>query len=98
MILSKQGITKALISLRGCAGWSAPLLFSNPIDRFYRVEAQLTNESAFLLQWFLLDLKDNLIQVSFDLFELMFKIVNNFSVMSGHLELSDLFLYVYLNI
>ena len=30
MILSKRRITKALISLRGCAGWSAPMLFANP--------------------------------------------------------------------
>ena len=30
MILSNKRITKALISLRGCAGWSAPLLFANP--------------------------------------------------------------------
>ena len=30
MELSKKRITKALISLRGCAGWSAPLLFANP--------------------------------------------------------------------
>ena len=29
MILSKTRITKALISLRGCAGWYAPLLFVN---------------------------------------------------------------------
>ena len=28
-LLSKKRITKALISLRGCAGWSAPLLFAN---------------------------------------------------------------------
>ena len=28
MILSKKGITKALIRLHGCAGWSAPLLFA----------------------------------------------------------------------
>ena len=28
IILSKQRITKALIRLRGCAGWSAPLLFA----------------------------------------------------------------------
>ena len=26
----KKRITKALIRLRGCAGWSAPLLFANP--------------------------------------------------------------------
>ena len=30
MVLPKQRITKALISLRGCAGWSVPLLFTNP--------------------------------------------------------------------
>ena len=29
LILSKKRITKALISLRECAGWSAPLLFAN---------------------------------------------------------------------
>ena len=29
MVLSKKGITKALIRLCGCAGWSAPLLFPN---------------------------------------------------------------------
>ena len=30
MILSNKRITKVLISLRGCAGWSAPVLFANP--------------------------------------------------------------------
>ena len=30
MILSSEQITKALVSLRGWAGWSAPLLFANP--------------------------------------------------------------------
>ena len=30
MMLSKNRITKALISLRGCAGQFAPLLFANP--------------------------------------------------------------------
>ena len=34
IILSKQRITKALIRLRGCAGWSAPLLFAHGINRF----------------------------------------------------------------
>ena len=29
MILAKKGITKALIRLCGCAGWSAPLLFAH---------------------------------------------------------------------
>ena len=30
IILSKTRTTKALIRLRGCAGWSAPVLFANP--------------------------------------------------------------------
>ena len=30
MVLSKTQITKALIRLRGCAGWSVPVLFVNP--------------------------------------------------------------------
>ena len=30
MILSKNQKKKALIRLRGCAGWSAPVLFTNP--------------------------------------------------------------------
>ena len=30
MSLSSKRITNALIRLRGCAGWSAPLLFANP--------------------------------------------------------------------
>ena len=31
MIISSKWTTKALIRLRGCAGWSAPLLFANTI-------------------------------------------------------------------
>ena len=30
IILSKKRMTKALICLRGCAGWSVPVLFANP--------------------------------------------------------------------
>ena len=30
MILSKRRITRGLIRLRRCAGWSAPVLFANP--------------------------------------------------------------------
>ena len=44
MILSKKRITKVLIRLRGCAGWSAPVLFANsqmPEDRFSRMEAHI---------------------------------------------------------
>ena len=33
-ILSRQRTTKVLIRLRGCAGWSAPLLFADGINRF----------------------------------------------------------------
>ena len=39
MILSNKRITKALISLHICAGWSAPLLFENYEDRFSSVKA-----------------------------------------------------------
>ena len=41
MVLSKKRITKALIRLRGCAGWSAPMLFANPEDSISRVVAQM---------------------------------------------------------
>ena len=35
MILSRKRITKVLISLRVCAGWSAPLSFANPENSFF---------------------------------------------------------------
>ena len=35
MVLSKKRITKALIRLRGCAGWSAPVLFANPRNQAF---------------------------------------------------------------
>ena len=35
MILYKKRITKAMISLSGCADWSVPLLLANPEDRFH---------------------------------------------------------------
>ena len=35
IILSKQRTTKALIRLRGCAGWSAPLLFAYDIRHVF---------------------------------------------------------------
>ena len=41
MIPSTKRMTKTLISLRECTGWSEPLLFANPEDRFSRVEAQI---------------------------------------------------------
>ena len=56
MILPKKRITKALIRLHGYAGWSAPLLFANPEDRFSRVEAHFMifqryfhNDDVFIL-------------------------------------------------
>ena len=36
MILFNKQITKVLIRLRAWAGWSTPLLFANPEDRFSR--------------------------------------------------------------
>ena len=42
MILSKKRIlTKGLISLRECAGWSGHLLFANAEDKFSHVKAHL---------------------------------------------------------
>ena len=38
--LSNQRTRKALIRLRGCAGWSAPLLFAYGINRFSHDVAQ----------------------------------------------------------
>ena len=40
IILSSQRTTKALIRLRGCTGWSAPLLFAYGISRFSHDVAQ----------------------------------------------------------
>ena len=45
MIISKKWITKELISLLKCTGWSAPLLFENP-DRFSRFEARMISCSV----------------------------------------------------
>ena len=41
MRISKKRITKALISLHRCAGWSAPLLFANHKDRFSHLKAHI---------------------------------------------------------
>ena len=49
MILSKERMTKVLISLCRCAGWSAPLLFANSEDRFSRVKAHIIGQLSFLL-------------------------------------------------
>ena len=42
----------ALIILHGCAGWSAPLLFANPEDRFSRVGAHMSIKHSFRMSEF----------------------------------------------
>ena len=51
IILSSERITKVLIRLRGCAGWSVPSLFATQEDRVSHVEAHLsfTMYEAFLI-------------------------------------------------
>ena len=39
--LCNEQKSKVLIIMRGCASWSAILLFTNPKDRFSRIEAQI---------------------------------------------------------
>ena len=41
MILSNKRMTKVLIRLHECAGWSVSLLFANTEDGFSRTEAQI---------------------------------------------------------
>ena len=41
IILYRKWTTKVLIRLRGCAGWSAPLLFAYGISRFFHDVAEL---------------------------------------------------------
>ena len=49
-------MTKALIRMRGCAGWSAPVLTQTPKDRFSRVEAHII--SKHMLLFLLADVHD----------------------------------------
>ena len=44
MVLSKMRITKALIRLRGCAGWSAPVMFANPRRQVFSPPGPYFNE------------------------------------------------------
>ena len=46
IILSKQQTTKALIRQRGCAGWSAPLLFAYGKSRFSHDVAEMVVRSS----------------------------------------------------
>ena len=48
IILSRQRTTKALIRLRGCADWSAPLLFAYGLNRFSRDVTQLVDKDPML--------------------------------------------------
>ena len=59
MILSKKGITKALISLQGCTGWSAPLLFANHEDRFSHIEAHKQTCKLRLLKFVVILINNN---------------------------------------
>ena len=51
IMLFKQQITKLLISLRGCTGWSAPLLFAYGKNRFSHDVAQFMNEKSARCLW-----------------------------------------------
>ena len=48
IILSRQWTTKSLIRLRGCAGWSASLLFAYGINRFSHDKAHMCFDDVFL--------------------------------------------------
>ena len=49
MILLDKRITKALISLRGCAGWSAPMVFVNPRRQVFSRRGPCVG--GFSLEW-----------------------------------------------
>ena len=46
MVLSNKRITKVLIRLRGCAGWSAPLLFANPRRQVFSRRGPIGNPQS----------------------------------------------------
>ena len=48
MIHNNKQITKVLISLHKCAGWSAPLLFAHPEDRCSHVKAHIVSYVHFV--------------------------------------------------
>ena len=51
MILSEKRITKALIRLRGCAGWSAPVLFANPRRQVFSRRGPFDLQHLSLMSW-----------------------------------------------
>ena len=89
MILSKKRITKALIRLRGCAGWSAPV-FSQAtedvaakiiIQNFIQIEASgehvtHQNEKS--------QISSKLFEKSHKLFQLHIQINQSYHMASGH--------------
>ena len=48
MIRSQKLLQKALFSLCGYAGWSVPLMFTNPEDRFSGVETHMVPNVDFI--------------------------------------------------
>ena len=77
--LSRQRTTKALIRLRGCAGWSAPLLFAYEIRRFLMAWLIYIILGIFLTIEIKLKTKQFLITV----FEVMVKIKERRDAMSN---------------
>ena len=55
MALSKKQITKMLIRLRGWAGWSAPVLFSNPRRQVFSRRGPCDFQQCGTLTWIDLD-------------------------------------------
>ena len=59
--LSRQRTTKALIRLRGCAGWSAPLLFAYDIRHVFRWPGSYNIARKYAIQWYIhINTGDNL--------------------------------------
>ena len=82
IILFNKRITNALIRLRGCTGWSVPLLFANLEDSFSRVDAYLiiytyVSFTLYKIQYYLLYIFVCLFILN------LYVPVNNSSIMSG---------------
>ena len=61
MIFSKTRITRALIRLRVRTGWSAPMLFANPEDRYSRDKAQIMLLNMLTTSGLLIVIKYNMV-------------------------------------
>ena len=51
MVVSTKRITKALIRLRGCAGWSAPMLLANPRSQVFSRRGPIFSILYILTSW-----------------------------------------------